>query len=40
MVFTEFERLTPLGGCTDMNKICKHYSENSQVFAVAKDKDN
>jgi hypothetical protein len=38
--FTEFERLTPLGGANVMYKICLHHSENQPVFALYKDKSN
>ena len=39
-VFTEFERLTVLGACESMRKICLHYSENQPVFKLVKDKCN
>ena len=39
-VFTEFERLTVLGACESMRKICLHYSENQSVFKLNKDKCN
>ena len=40
LIFTEFERLTPLGACNTMHKICLHYSENCTIFAIVREKCN
>ena len=40
LIFTEFERLSVLGACNAMHKICVYYSEYKAALKLFKDKCN